>query len=266
MPNIKLGKLPAKTDERTFKFKTLLRSELLPTLPDEYDIDHGLNASIPGQMFGNDQWGDCVIAGRANWTLRAEYFEQKKILPITTQEVLDEYWAEEGYVPGKKRCAICRWLFGDIPQPTPPDEGLVMLDSLKTWRKQGWKTSGNVYYIHAFAAIDKHAHEELKYSVFLLSGGYIGFLVPSSAMAQFDAEQTWTVFPGSRIEGGHAVHIVGYNSVGPVCMTWGRKQQMTWEFYDEYVDEAYAIVDNTDVFVENSPVDAEKLEEYLNSL
>jgi hypothetical protein len=28
-----------------------------------------------------------------------------------------------------------------------------------------------------------------------------------------------------------------------VCVTWGRKQQLTWAFVDKYCDEAYAIID-----------------------
>jgi len=28
-----------------------------------------------------------------------------------------------------------------------------------------------------------------------------------------------------------------------VCITWGKKQQMTWRWFDKYCDEAYAIFD-----------------------
>ncbi len=49
-------------------------------------------------------------------------------------------------------------------------------------------------------------------------------------------------------------------------MTWGRKQQMTWAFFGKYCDELYAVVDNRDRFVRNSPVDVEKLERYLSQL
>jgi hypothetical protein len=41
---------------------------------------------------------------------------------------------------------------------------------------------------------------------------------------------------------------------------------MTWRFLDKYCDELYATVDNKDRFVKNSPVDVEKLEEYLSQL
>lgn len=262
MSNMRLGKLPAKVDARTLKLKSILRVEVLPPLPDTFDVDDHLGTDFPERMFANDNWGDCVIAGRAHWTLRAEEFEQNRLVSITDQDVLDEYWAEQGYTPGKYKCALCRWL----ARKSPPDEGLYMLDSLKVWRRNGWPLEGNKYDIYAFAELDHHDHTDLCYSVMLLHGGHIGIKVPQSAIQQFNYGQPWSVVPGSPIEGGHAIYIVGYNPNGPVCVTWGRKQQMTWEFYDEYVDESYAVVDNMNAFMENSPVDVEKLNAYLESL
>ena len=58
--------------------------------------------------------------------------------------------------------------------------------------------------------------------------------------------------------------IPGYNAKGPVCVTWGRKQQMTWAFFDKYCDEAYAIVDDKDSA--KSKLDVQKLLDALNSL
>src|SRR5260370_30532458 len=46
----------------------------------------------------------------------------------------------------------------------------------------------------------------------------------------------------------HYVYISGYTPAGPVCVTWGRKQQMTWAWVNKYCDEAYAIVDAKDTF------------------
>ena len=44
----------------------------------------------------------------------------------------------------------------------------------------------------------------------------------------------------------------------------GRKQQMTWAFFDKYCDEAYAIVDDKDSA--KSKLDVQKLVDALNSL
>ena len=75
---------------------------------------------MPLRYFLNDSLGDCVIAARANQTLRFEAAEQKKVLNITDAEVKREYLKEAGGA----------------------DSGLVMLDSLNLWRKSGWKAAG----------------------------------------------------------------------------------------------------------------------------
>ena len=57
-----------------------------------------------------------------------------------------------------------------------------------------------------------------------------------------------------------------YDQEGVYCMTWGRRQKMTWDFWDSRVDEAYAIVDNKDYWVENSKVDIEALDAKLHEI
>jgi len=250
MTRFQLGKRPAKRDARNFKLASILKKKL--ALPVSYDCDTNLGVKIKPQKFANDSWGDCVVASRAHQTLRFEYFEQKEVLPITDDEVLAEYWLEQGDITTKN------------------DEGLVVLDSLNSWRKQGWKVHGEVYDIYAFAEIDRTNHEEVKTGIRHLNGACVGLLLPTSAQCQFTWYLRWNVSkwcdsePGSL--GGHCVYLVGYDSKGPICLTWGRKQKMSWAFFDKFCDEAYCIVDNRDNFVEDSPVDVEVLDGYLQSL
>ncbi len=91
----KLGKAPTKKDARNFKLAALLK--VLPPVPPswDYDLAHP-KFQIPMPMFGNDQFGDCVIAGRAHQTLRFESVEQNTIIGVTANDVLREYWKEEG--------------------------------------------------------------------------------------------------------------------------------------------------------------------------
>ena len=92
-PIFKLGKAPAKRDPRNLKFAAILKAPA--KLPTEYDFDLK-HPGIPTPMFGNDHYGDCVIAGRAHQTLRFELLEQNKKLQITDAEVLREYKKETG--------------------------------------------------------------------------------------------------------------------------------------------------------------------------
>jgi hypothetical protein len=87
-------------------------------------------------------------------------------------------------------------------------------------------------------------------------------------MDQFNAGQIWDVVPDDGgILGGHCIYIVAFNATGPICMTWGQRQPMTWAFYDKYCDEGYGVVDDKDKFtVPNDPIDVSKLDEYLSEI
>ena len=75
MPELKLGKLAPRIDDRTIKLKSILRPALLPPVPDTYDIQAALGVS-DNSMYLNDIYGDCVIAGRAHMTLPFQKFQQ----------------------------------------------------------------------------------------------------------------------------------------------------------------------------------------------
>src|ERR1051325_9203429 len=246
-PLFKLGKASPKADKRNFQFAVLLKAP--PPTPAQFDFDLQ-HPGIPTPMFGNDVYGDCVIAARAHLTLRFEDIEQGSVLMITDKAVLREYFKESG----------------------GPDSGLVILDSLNEWRQQGWRptTKPKTYKIHAYAQIDPSNHDEVKAGIFLLTAAYIGLALPNSAKAQIHTGQPWDVVSGPDAKpnswGGHCVIIPGYNAKGPVCVTWGQKQQMTWAFFDKYCDEAYALVDEVNVKKGKKGIDVQKLMEYLNSL
>jgi outer membrane receptor protein involved in Fe transport len=56
----------------------------------------------------------------------------------------------------------------------------------------------------------------------------------------WDVENT-----NNAIVGGHAVVLAGYNATGARLISWGQYYTMTWSFFAKYVDEVYAIADNT---------------------
>lgn len=257
MTELKLGKLPATVDKRTIELPDIFKRRELPPVPDIFDVDQTLGLALPMPMFANDKWGDCVIASRAHLTLRFEGFEQKKVLRITDEEVLNEYWREQ------QPCTLKRAL------SDRPDNGLNELESLKAWRK-GWKTGGKGYNIYAFAGINWRAHLQIMASIYLLGGAMVGVALPVSAQAQTGQSLVWDVDSSSQGEPGswglHAVTLKAYNTIGPIGVTWGALQQMSWSFVDRYFDEAYGIVDNRNRFTRNSPVDVERLDSYLSEI
>jgi len=241
----KLGKGPARRDKRNLKLAALLGAEV--AIPDEYDFDVS-HTGIPTPMFGNDQYGDCVIAGRAHQTLRFELLEQKTLITITEEDVTNEYFKLTG---------------GE-------DSGLIVLDSLKEWRKKGWIAAQQLYKIKAFAEVDPPNHEEIKRAIYMDVGIGFGLLLPETAQAQFTEGKPWDVVDGGGSEpnswGGHYVYSPGYTNAGPVCVTWGRKQQITWAFVDKYCDEGYAIIDAKDTLKKKSGLDSKMIDEYLAAL
>jgi hypothetical protein len=244
-PIFKLGKKPAERDRRNLMLKAILRAPV--KVPDEYDFDTA-HKGVPTPVFANDRLGDCVIAGRAHQTLRFELVEQHTIIKIADGEVTREYFLESG---GK-------------------DTGLIVLESLKRWRKRGWIAGGERYFITAFAEIDRRAPSEVKRTVFTDLGVGLGLSLPRTAEPEFEAGKPWktTTGPGSSPGswGGHYVYVTGYTTLGPTCVTWGRKQQMSWQFFGKYCDEAYAVIDALDTAKKRRALDSTKLEAFLNGL
>ena len=259
--DMKLGKKVAKYDARTLKLATIFRE--LPLIPPSYNVDSGLGLTLPTPMLKNDSLGDCVIAGRGHYTLRLEGFEQRKVLPILDSDVTNEYFAESG----------------------GQDAGLVMLDSLNKWRQNGWAVSteiktkkflcmttsrtvtSEVYSIYAYGSVNQLNHNNVKATIYLLNGLYVGVRLPISAQKQniWDVDNSANGEPGSW--GGHCIYIMAYDESYLTCVTWGKFQKMTWAFLDKYCDECFGIVDKKDSWLgANSPVDTEKLDEYLHSV
>ena len=241
-PIFRLGKAPAKRDKRNLQLRALLKKKV--KLPVEYDFDVK-HPSVPTPVFGNNDWGCCVISGRAHQTLRFELVEQKRVLRITEKEVVDEY----------------------LRQSDGVDEGLIVLDSIRQWRTEGWIAAKKRYTIRAFSEVTPSNTTEVKTAIFMNLGLGIGLRLPSSARREMAAGKPWAITTGTGSRpnswGGHYVYVTGYTKLGPMCVTWGRKQQMTWDFFHTYCDEAYAMIDAINTPKKRAMLDAKKLDAFL---
>lgn len=219
MPNYRFGKHPPKLDYRTLRFKNYL-TPAIPPPPPSYNVltavFQKLNTSDPTKLFpmdGNDTLGDCTIAGVAHAiTVYHGLLGAQDIM--SNQAVVSLY---EKLTGGQ-------------------DTGLNELDVLKYWRTS--KVSGDE--ILAFASIDPKNHTHVEQAVKLFGGVYLGFQVQQNCIPDFDARKPWT--PGPLTQDGHAVFAVAYDQNGVTVLTWGNTQQGTWAWWDECVDEAYAIL------------------------
>ena len=248
-PKYRLGRPYRLVDPRTFRLARLI-AKALPPITYPFDVDSQYSFLTDTNMYKNDTYGDCVIAGRAHQTLRLEANQQKILISINDQDVTTEYFKESN----------------------GQDSGLNILESLNEWRKTGWLAGGKTYTIYAYAQIEVSNQTEVEDALFLFNGIYAGVNLPVSAQAQTGEGKIWDVDnspngePGSW--GGHCTYIVALNETGPVCVTWGAKQQMTWAFWFKYYDEAYAIIDNIDSWVDpaTNPVNVQLLSGWLQEV
>ncbi len=219
MSTYRFGKNPPKHDYRTLRFQDYLSTTLPPPPPSHNVLGlvyANLKLADPGLLFpmdGNDRLGDCTIAAAAHASTTYHGLVGRK--SIMSRDAVVKLYLH---------------LTGGI------DSGLNALDVLNYWRKHS--VSGDE--ILAFASINPRNHLHVKQAIALFGGVYLGFQVPRDCIEQFDAHVPWTA--GPLTTDGHAVFAVGYTRDVLTVLTWGNIQRATWQWWDECVDEAYAIV------------------------
>ena len=219
MPGYRFGKHPPKSDYRTLRFKDYLTTNIAPPPASLNVLDrvyNNLHTNDPTRLFpidGNDRLGDCTIAALAHAiTVYRGLVDSQRIM--AQQAVVKLYMHLTGGV----------------------DSGLNELDVLNHWRQSA--VDGDK--ILAFAKLDPKNHTHVQQAIQLFGGVYIGFQVQENCVQEFQAHQPWT--PGPLTQDGHAVFAVAYDQKGVTVLTWGNTQQATWAWWDECVDEAYAIL------------------------
>lgn len=202
------------------------------TFQDAFDV------AFPDYMnsaFGNNGTNDCVIAARAHHTIRLTWMPGAQILAIADKEVREEFLQESGGL----------------------DSGGLELDqSLLEWQTRGW-TAGGVSgrTIDQFGALDVGAIQEgdassdltwdpVKSRMVEYGGIQAQFLLPTgiraTASSTFGPQHPWT---DTRRDPylSHTMLLAGYDLAGPVGITWGQKQNMSWTFLQAYCVALYWI-------------------------
>jgi hypothetical protein len=177
----------------------------------------GLHIGDPTRLFpmdGNDRLGDCTIAALAHAVTVFRALADREIRVMTKECVVKLYMKLTGGV----------------------DTGLNELDVMNYWRKHAVDADR----IFGFAKIDPKNHAHVQQAIRLFGGVYLGFQCQKNCIEDFDAKKPWT--PGPLTHDGHAVFAVGYDASLVTVLTWGNTQQGSWAWWDECVDEAYAIL------------------------
>jgi hypothetical protein len=217
---LKLGKKPHQPSAKDFPYK-----RYKTTLGKSIPVPFGPKATIQDWgMLGNDQYGCCVIAGQAHgiilWTA-----EGGKPVNFTTQGVLSDYSAITGF----------------NPNDPSTDQGTYLRDALDYGRKVGYvDAAGNRHKIEAFLLLDLLDFNDILEATYLFSSTTLGLSITQTAMNQFNAGEPWTKITDEEILGGHEVELIAYDGAWLYCVTWGKVQKMSVEWFKAYADEAYA--------------------------
>jgi len=216
----RFGKHPARNDYRTLRLKDYLTGIDAP--PQRVDVLAEMTTNLHVTtlpvatlfpMDGNDIYGDCTIAALAHAiTAFHGLIGTKHVPPKTTVTKL--YFKLTGGV----------------------DSGLDPLTVIDYWRKHSVSSDK----ILAYAKINPRDHTTVKQAVRLFGGVYTGFQVQKNCIEDFDKRKPWDVAPLTN--DGHMVQTVAYDTDGVTVLTWGNTQRGTWAWWDECVDEAYAIL------------------------
>jgi len=228
--NMKLGRRVVKRDSRTLKLGKYLKNEL-PAAPVATDWTKGV--SNWGMML-NDQHGDCTIAAAAH-AVQVWSAHTGGEITLPDAMILQYFEKWDGYNPSDPNT----------------DAGGVELNVLNQWQKSAFDT----HKLIAFADPVFSNLEEIRQTIKLFGGVYIGVALPNTARKQ----AVWDVVPNGGDDakpgswGGHAVFVPAYDATSFTCVTWGALKQMTVAFWNEYVDEAHALLSHDWLVAKGSP-------------
>jgi hypothetical protein len=221
VPGKRLGRLPTPPQmlAKNLKLASYLPTVLPPVPALPIDASEGIT-NWP--MYLNDHLGDCACAAPAH--MEEIFSKATGLFKAPTDNDVLVLYEMQGYDPSNPAT----------------DQGSSMGNVLVDWRTK-WLASS----IYAYAQCDTANEDHLKLAVWLFRGLYIGIALPLTAQGQ----SVWDVVkddpqrnqPGSW--GGHAVNVVSINDDDSRdVITWGGRLKMTKAFWDEYVDECYAVV------------------------
>jgi hypothetical protein len=172
-------------------------------------------------MLGNDQWGDCTIAGADHVIMADSAITTQPYTAPSLTDVEHEYFGLTG----------------------GPDSGLVMSKVLLSWRGAGM--FGNK--LAAYAPVHATNTTALQQSVDWFGTAYCGVNLPQPAEGQFNQNGTgvWQLTGTSadqQIEGGHCIVLVAYDAEYLYAVTWGAIVGVTYQWWAQYADEAWATI------------------------
>lgn len=175
--------------------------------------------SVAWQMLGNDEYGDCGVAGLEHGFMAAAADVSKKEAFADDQQAVSYY----------------------LKYNRGADQGVVLSDFLAYVRRNGYygeKVSG-------YAPVAVHDIPTLQFAVNAYDFAYVGITVSQGMMNACQAPSGWTwtaedLFGGPV--GGHCIIIAGYDSQWLYGVTWGQVIRIAYPAFHAMTDEAWAVI------------------------
>lgn len=220
------GKSSAAADPRTLQFSAYMDTANLPVPPDACDWA-SLVAEWP--LYRSDKVNDCTCAAAAHMIIQWTTYARGATVVPSESDVIGTYSDLTGF----------------DPETSANNARIACRDLLNHWRLSDVAERS----ILGYTALEARNPFSVKDAVYLFGSCYMGFELPLSAIDQWRAGQPWSVLPEGAIGrgargswGGHAVAAVAYTPRELLCVSWGRTVRVSWQFWETYCDEAYAVL------------------------
>ncbi len=186
----------------------------LPTPPPHVKVPANPNWG----MLGNDQYGDCGVAGLEHGFEADAVMVEETLVGFPSDQEAIQYYLK--YTGGQ-------------------DQGVVLADYLAYVRK-------NPYYGHSidsYAPVAVHDIPSLHSAIAMFGFTYTGIAVTASMQQAFENHQPWTTeLLLDPVIGGHCIPLVGYDNNYLYAITWGGIQQISYPAWHQMSSEAWAVI------------------------
>lgn len=228
---MQLGRVQSAADPRTLQLRSYVDVAALPVPP----AQEMLETTPEWPMLANDKFNCCTSAAAGHMIHHWTAANQHGVF-LTDQDIILAH----------------AQLTGDHLM-----DCVSMLEALKYWRKQG--IGG--HQIHSFVSGGKSNAADLRCMIHLFGSGYVGLDLPPFATA--GDPHGWPAIPWAipasatpealkpNPEMGHCVAVIGYDEQNLYAVTWGQLKTMSWEFFERYAEEVFAVL-SSDWVAENA--------------
>jgi len=196
-----------------------------PTPPSSVDFSSKA-ASVLADIYGNDELGDCVIAGNYH-VVAVETGNAGDLFHATKAQILGDYEAIGGYNPNAPL----------VHGENPTDQGCDVSAALTYYVRHGYANGTKLL---GFVSTDAKNKAEVMSGIDLFENAVLGMCLPDAWVNPFPEGNgfVWDVAGDPVEENGHCVIAVGYDASGVLIDSWGLIGKISWAALAKYATAA----------------------------